>query len=153
SLKDEINRIADSSHFNGIKLLDGSLGFTRGGTIGTATTAGTTTFDFGKITEFKEGATFSVTNEKADGTTGTHTVHFLKTGSTAPAATASDSYVVLDATGATAADRFRNDKTAFVAALNTTDASGALGTTQVAAFGGTGNNVLLLTNGANGARA
>ncbi|MEF9865550.1 MAG: flagellin, partial [Oscillospiraceae bacterium] len=25
SLKDEINRIADSSHFNGIKLLDGSL--------------------------------------------------------------------------------------------------------------------------------
>lgn len=26
SLKDEINRIADSSHFNGIKLLDGSLG-------------------------------------------------------------------------------------------------------------------------------
>ncbi|MEG1367083.1 MAG: flagellin, partial [Oscillospiraceae bacterium] len=150
SLKDEINRIADSSHFNGIKLLDGSLGFTRGGTIGTATTAGTTTFDFGKITEFKEGATFSVTNEKADGTTGTHTVHFLKAGSSAIAATASDSYVVLDATGATAADRLATDKTAFVGALNAAGASGALGTTTGAAFAG---NVLTLTNGANGARA
>ncbi|MEG2660788.1 MAG: flagellin, partial [Oscillospiraceae bacterium] len=142
SLKAEINRIAESSHFNGIKLLDGSLGITRGGTIGDTTTVGTTTFDFGKITEFKAGATFTITNEKADGSTGTHTVHFLEKGSTAITATASDSYVVLN--GALATDR-----NAFAGALNTANATLGIATTG-AAFA---DNVLTLTNLAVGERA
>ncbi|MEG2022439.1 MAG: flagellin, partial [Oscillospiraceae bacterium] len=82
SLKDEINRIADSSHFNGIKLLDGSQGIIRGGTAGAAAAKTTTTFDFGKITEFKEGATFSITNTDATGKSVSKTFEFVKGGTT-----------------------------------------------------------------------
>ncbi|MEG0650499.1 MAG: flagellin, partial [Oscillospiraceae bacterium] len=83
SLKAEINRIAESSHFNGIKLLDGSQGITRGGTADTGVVAGTTEFDFSKIKEITEGTVFSISNKKSDGTIATVNFTFAKKGTTA----------------------------------------------------------------------
>ncbi|MEG2022463.1 MAG: flagellin, partial [Oscillospiraceae bacterium] len=79
SLKAEINRIAESSHFNGIKLLDGSLGASAKATAGATGSAANIAFDFSKMTNnFEAGATFTVTGAKADGTKGTHTFTFAK---------------------------------------------------------------------------
>ncbi|MEG0879030.1 MAG: flagellin, partial [Oscillospiraceae bacterium] len=79
SLKAEINRIAESSHFNGIKLLDGSLGASAKATAGETGSAANIAFDFSKMTNnFEAGATFTVTGAKADGTKGTHTFTFAK---------------------------------------------------------------------------
>ncbi|MEG2924148.1 MAG: flagellin [Oscillospiraceae bacterium] len=138
SLKDEINRIADSSHFNGIKLLDGSLGITRGGTIGTAAAKGTTTFDFGKITEFKDGASFTVTNTKADGTTASHTFQFSKDGANG---------VSGDVTTIKLGADFATDQAKLVTDIGTQATK--LGIDAPGAFAG---NVLTITNGAVGVR-
>ncbi len=135
SLKDEINRIAESSHFNGIKLLDGSMGITRGGTAGTATTKGTTTFDFSKIKEIKEGASFSVTNEKADGTLASKSFTFMKTPVTSG-----------DNIGVAWTGTLGTDRTALATAI--TGQAAALGFETAAEAGG----VLTLTNDANGYR-
>ncbi len=40
ALKDEINRIADSTNFNGIKLLDGSMGVGTAGKVGNGNRSG-----------------------------------------------------------------------------------------------------------------
>ncbi len=138
SLKDEINRISDSSHFNGIKLLDGSMGITRGGTAGTATTAGTTTFDFSKIKEIKVGTSFSITNEKTDGTLGTKNYIFAK---------------AADVAGVTGGDNigvtWTGVKDTDLTTLAGLVADGDVGAT--AAYNNA-NGTLTLTNGANGYR-
>ena len=66
-LKSEIDRIADSANFNGIKLLDGSMGVGVTSTLGTAGTAAspgtptTTVLDFSKLAgNFGVGATVTV---------------------------------------------------------------------------------------------
>ena len=141
SLKDEINRISDSSHFNGIKLLDGSMGTTRSSTVGVpGTSAGTTTFDFSKIKEFTEGATFSVTNTLANGTTATRNFIF-KTG-TLPADSGENVYVALTAGTAGKAASL----TALIAKMN--GEKGNLGAATIAA----GGNGIVITNDGQEAR-
>jgi len=75
-LKSEIDRIADSSNFNGIKLLDGSLGSGTTGVEATSTAnTGATAGNFASAVKFtvsglEDGKTFSVNTTVAG--TGTH---------------------------------------------------------------------------------
>ena len=60
ALKDEINRIADSTNFNGIKLLDGSMG---NGTTGVETSSTANTV--GTAGNFKSAVKFTVSGLEA----------------------------------------------------------------------------------------
>ena len=66
ALKTEINRIADSANFNGIKLLDGSLD--KDAKIVTETTGGDTITTYG----IKDEGTFAAYGNRAEGATGTN---------------------------------------------------------------------------------
>ena len=78
ALKEEINRIADSANFNGIKLLDGSLSSTGGSAGAGAPTVGgleTTTTDATKFT-VDSAAPTAITSNLADGAELTMTVNY-----------------------------------------------------------------------------
>lgn len=60
ALKDEINRIADSTNFNGIKLLDGSMGVGTAGKVGNGTVAATTGITAATSFTFKAPEGYSV---------------------------------------------------------------------------------------------
>ncbi len=78
SLKDEINRIADSSHFNGIKLLDGSMGMGITSSEPAKAAATTTTLDFSKMKgNFAEGATLTITGADKNGAAKSMTFKFI----------------------------------------------------------------------------
>ncbi len=135
SLKDEINRIADSSHFNGIKLLDGSLGGTAavttpgvGGVGGTATVS---TLDFSKMKEnFKEGSSITISTTDKTGAALTKTFTFKAT------AVAANGEVAI---GATLNDTLTNLGT-FMTTAN------GFGANVWATSGGATNNVLTMTS-------
>ena len=93
NLKDEIDRIAESSNFNGIKLLDGSLSETKvdvssvalsGVTQATTTAATGATSTTGTITAGKDGE-HKLTVEYTDGNGSVKTVELTYTGSTTQA--------------------------------------------------------------------
>ncbi|MEG2660764.1 MAG: flagellin [Oscillospiraceae bacterium] len=137
SLKSEIDRIAESSHFNGIKLLDGSQGIIRSGTADTGAVAGTTVFDFSKIKEITEGTVFSISNKKSDGTIATVNFTFAKKGTTA-VITGTERVVAL---GDNLAETMTNFKT---------NAEGSTQSAAIALGGATfelANNKLTLTYG------
>ncbi|MEG0486143.1 MAG: flagellin, partial [Oscillospiraceae bacterium] len=111
SLKSEINRIAESSHFNGIKLLDGSLGAT--GKVSITNKKAATAYDFSKMTKnFEVGSTVTVDTFDANGTKSSKTYEFTKAGGTA-------------ATGNTAVTLGANVADSVTALAGATDPTGA----------------------------
>ncbi len=142
SLKDEINRIADSTNFNGINLLDGSLSATggtskvviSGGGVSNSKSAGakgvyeaSAAYDAGPIA-FKENDTFEYTVSLEDGTS--HTVKLTAQKDSAGnvsklVGSNGREYAITSAAGSAAAATVAQIDAAIVQELNNTSLAGS----------------------------
>ncbi|MEG0180235.1 MAG: hypothetical protein RR654_11860, partial [Oscillospiraceae bacterium] len=145
SLKAEINRIAESSHFNGIKLLDGSLGGTGISAPGATGAVSTMTYDYGAMTKNAYvGSTFTVDAYKEDGTKVSKTFEFVKD---TAAKTEMDKGTKI---GVVLGDTLDASMTALASAISGEGATGkslvgALGATGGAAYTAATNKLVLTT--------
>ena len=94
ALKDEINRIADSANFNGIKLLDGSLASPSGGMkVKSITASAVTDVSFGTGTQFTQTLTIASTSaEGKEGQLGQLDLSYLDKDGVSRSATVSFTY-------------------------------------------------------------